>query len=147
ETLPTAPGCATNITPADNATGVPVSADITWDAVAGATGYRISIGTTSGATEIADNINVNGTTFNPPSDLPENETIYVSVVPYNTVGSATGCPEISFTTETLPTIPGCTSITRSEERRVGNADQSGRSPYAVAKTSCYQLSVPTTARA
>ena len=111
ETLVTVPGCATNITPANNATDVPVDADMTWDAVAGADGYYVIIGTAPGGSDIADNVDVSSTSYNPPTDFPENETIYVTVVPYNAAGEATGCSEISFTTETLLTAPDCAVVT------------------------------------
>ncbi len=112
ETLLTAPDCATNITPANNATDVPVNTNIAWDDVADADGYRIFISTTPGGNDLVDNADVSGTSFNPPTDFPQGETIYVSVVPYNAAGEATGCAEISFTTETLPTVPDCvTNIT------------------------------------
>ncbi|MCL5130251.1 gliding motility-associated C-terminal domain-containing protein [Algibacter sp. L4_22] len=69
------------------------------------------MGTTSGATDILDNEDVgNVTTYNLTSDLPETETIFVTITPYNAVGNATGCTEESFATETLLTIPNCTTL-------------------------------------
>ncbi|MCX7549207.1 hypothetical protein OS188_14740, partial [Xanthomarina sp. F1114] len=67
------------------------------------------IGTSSGASDIANGVDVgNTTTYNPPTDFPENTEIFVSITPYNTAGSAIGCAEESFTTEVL--IPACTSL-------------------------------------
>ena len=111
QTLATAPGCATNITPANGTADIAVDANITWDAVSGADGYYVNIGTTSGGTELVDNANVSGTGYNPATDFPEGTVIYVSVVPYNSVGNATGCSETSFTTQTLATVPNCATIT------------------------------------
>ncbi|MCK0127026.1 hypothetical protein MWU76_21740, partial [Gelidibacter sp. F2691] len=80
--------------------------NIVWNAVTGADGYYVNIGTTSGGTELVNNADVTtGTSYNPATDFPEDTEIFVSVIPYNSVGNATGCPEISFTTETLATIP------------------------------------------
>ncbi|MCB4800402.1 hypothetical protein, partial [Neotamlana laminarinivorans] len=50
-------------------------------------------------------------TYDFVSDLPETTTIYVSITPYNAVGDAVSCTEESFSTETLPTVPMCTTLT------------------------------------
>ncbi|MCK0124507.1 right-handed parallel beta-helix repeat-containing protein, partial [Gelidibacter sp. F2691] len=108
----TPPSCISTITPANNATNVAVNTNITWNSVATAIGYRISIGTTSGGTELVNNADVTtGTSYNPATDFPEDTEIFISVIPYNSVGPTTGCSGISFTTETLATIPGCATIT------------------------------------
>lgn len=106
----TPPGCAANITPADNAIDVPLDADITWDAVPEALGYRIFIGTTSNGVEVADGEEVTGTSFSLSTGFEENTTYYVRVVPFNTAGEAGDCEEISFTTETVLEAPDCTVI-------------------------------------
>jgi gliding motility-associated-like protein len=106
----TAPNCVTTLTPADNATNVPVDSNISWNAVNLAIGYRISIGTTAGGTEIVDNVQVSGTVYDPITDFNEDTIYYVRVIPYNTVGNAMGCSEFSFTTETSATVPSCTLL-------------------------------------
>ncbi|MFV0566742.1 MAG: gliding motility-associated C-terminal domain-containing protein [Flavobacteriaceae bacterium] len=112
--VPTAPSCATITTPTANATNVSISSNIVWGAVANADGYYVNIGTTSGGTDVVNNEQVTGTTYDPATDFQENTIYYVTVTPYNTQGNATNCAEISFTTETLPTIPNCTTITLSQ---------------------------------
>jgi|GEM_PF-833892 len=141
----TPPGCVTNVTPTDNATDVPIDANITWDAVVDATGYRISIGTTSGGTDIAENVEVTtGTSFNPPADFPENETVYVTVVPYNAVGKATGCPEIRFTTEILPTVPGCATNIAPSDNTIDVPVDATITWDAVVNADGYYLTIGTT---
>ncbi|MEC3881016.1 right-handed parallel beta-helix repeat-containing protein, partial [Parapedobacter sp. 10938] len=111
ETLPVPPGCTTITGPVDGATDVPLDAEITWEAVNDATGYRISIGTSVGGTDVVDGEDVSNTAFVLPDGFLENATYYVTVVPYNSAGEATDCAEISFTTETLVVPPVCTTIT------------------------------------
>ncbi|MCX7549116.1 hypothetical protein OS188_14255, partial [Xanthomarina sp. F1114] len=103
------PTCTSLIGPFNGETDVLVDSDITWNAIANATGYLVTIGTSSGASDIANGVDVgNTTTYNPPTDFPENTEIFVSITPYNTAGNAVGCAEESFTTEAL--IPACTSL-------------------------------------
>ncbi|MGJ8685571.1 MAG: T9SS type B sorting domain-containing protein [Nonlabens sp.] len=111
EIIPVVPPCTTNIAPMDNAVDVAIDTDISWNAVATATGYFISIGTAPGLTDVLNNFdNGNATLYNPPVDFAENTTFYVTITPYNAVGNAAGCAETSFTTEIIPVIPPCTSI-------------------------------------
>ncbi|MCK0127025.1 hypothetical protein MWU76_21735, partial [Gelidibacter sp. F2691] len=58
ETLATVPGCTTITSPTDGATDVAVDANIVWNAVTGADGYYVNIGTTSGGTELVNNADV-----------------------------------------------------------------------------------------
>ena len=84
-----------------------------------ADGYFVTVGTTSGGNDILDNQDVAGTTFDLPIDLPENTQIFVTLVPYNGVGQATACTEESFTTETVTTIPSCTSLSSPLNTAIG----------------------------
>jgi hypothetical protein len=97
ENIPmTAPSCVAITAPVNNALNV-FNPTITWASNIDATGYSISIGTASGATdifELEDVGNVLSYTF--PTD--PGTTYYVTVFPYNSNGEATGCTEISFTT-------------------------------------------------
>ncbi|WP_417799687.1 BspA family leucine-rich repeat surface protein [Tenacibaculum sp.] len=144
ETIPTAPNCTTITVPTNGATNVSVSTGISWDAVADVDGYYLSIGTTSGGTDIVNSEVVFGTRYVLASDLPEGTTIYVSVIPYNSVGSATGCSEISFTTETIPTAPNCTTITVPTNGATNVSVSTGISWDAVADVDGYYLSIGTT---
>ena len=98
EALPlTAPICATNVIATPNATCGNFANSITWDAVSGADGYYISVGTTSGGTQVANNVDL-GNVLNYSFSGDLNTTYFYTITPYNWVGSATGCTELSFTT-------------------------------------------------
>ena len=92
-----APVCATNVVATPNATCGNFANAITWDAVAGADGYYITIGTTTGGNDIANNVDLgNVLTYNFTGT--EGTTYFYTILPYNGVGSATGCTEMSFMT-------------------------------------------------
>src|SRR3546814_12982834 len=84
------PECEVNTTPGDGAEDVWLCARITWNAVPGASGYRVYIGTTTGGSEVVDGEEVTGTNFNPPAALGENTTYYIRVIPSNAAGRAPG---------------------------------------------------------
>ena len=94
------PDCTNLISPINGATNVVVNTDIIWDPVFNADGYILTIGTSPGGSDIIDNIDVgNDTSFVLSDELPEDTTIYVTIIPYNELGTAIGCSEESFTTE------------------------------------------------
>lgn len=98
EAIPaTAPVCATNVVATPNATCGNFANTITWNAVAGADGYYISVGTTPGGTQVANNVNL-GNVLNYSFSGNAATTYYFTVIPFNAIGSATGCTESSFTT-------------------------------------------------
>ncbi|MBR9914643.1 MAG: T9SS type A sorting domain-containing protein [Algicola sp.] len=102
-TCDTAPACDVVVTPADGATDVPTGVEISWTGASGyVLGYTISVGSTPGGTDIADNEDVGTSTSYSPDDLEFESTYYVTVTPYNDNGSAEGCGETSFTTEDNP---------------------------------------------
>lgn len=79
-----------------------------WSAVEGADGYRISIGTTDGGTDVVNNEDIGSiTAINFTGNF--NTTYFYSVIAYNNVGDATGCTGGSFSTvETgcyCPSVP------------------------------------------
>ena len=86
---------------------------MTWAAsLGGPTGYKINLGTTTGGTDILNAEDVgNVTTYDLASDLSYSTTYYCTITAYNLDGDATGCTEESFTTETIATIPNCTTLT------------------------------------
>ncbi|OMP31810.1 BspA family leucine-rich repeat surface protein [Mangrovimonas sp. DI 80] len=105
--------CAELTNPMNGDTNVSIAANLSWKSVDDATGYYLTIGTTPGGNDILNAVDVgNTTTYNLPSDLPENTTIYVMIVPYNGAGNATGCPEESFTTQEILDPPtACAELT------------------------------------
>ena len=92
-----APTCAANIVATPDPACGNFANSITWDATAGADGYYISVGTTTGGTDIANNIDLgNVTTYSFSGNFAT--TYFYTVSPYNAIGTASGCTEGSFTT-------------------------------------------------
>ncbi|MBQ0152367.1 MAG: fibronectin type III domain-containing protein, partial [Chryseobacterium sp.] len=94
--------CPTVSAPAANATGVSLTPTITWTAISGATGYKVRIGTTSGANDVADADVVGGTStsYIVPTPLAASTSYYFSVSGYTaaTPASTTACTVRKFTT-------------------------------------------------
>ncbi|WP_374330862.1 choice-of-anchor J domain-containing protein [Soonwooa sp.] len=109
DTAPTTvPNCVTATTPADGATGYSVRPTFTWPDAAGASGYKVYLGTSSGSYDILNGVTAtSGASLgnNPP--LNANTPYYLKIVPLNDVGSATGCTETMFTTGANPYAPYC----------------------------------------
>jgi hypothetical protein len=96
ETPLSPPSCVTNPVSTPNASCGNFPNTLSWDADPIATGYYITVGTTSGGNDIADNVNLTSSSYTFTGDI--NAMYYWTVVPYNANGSATGCAEQSFTT-------------------------------------------------
>ena len=119
QTIPvTAPACATNVTATISAGCGNEATVISWNAAAGSDGYKLTIGTTAGGSDILNNQVVAGLSYSYIGSL--NTTYYYKVVPFNANGDATGCTEQTFTTAATgcycPSVPtsvdndGITSI-------------------------------------
>lgn len=103
------PACPVVSAPAANATGVSVVPTFTWAAAPQATGYRISIGTTSGGTDILSNAdNGNVTTYTLSTPLQFNTQYYYTVSSYNGAVPSAVCTVRSFTTGSI-TCPAVSS--------------------------------------
>ncbi|MFX0556460.1 BspA family leucine-rich repeat surface protein [Maribacter sp. CXY002] len=145
ETMATAPSCTSLSAPINGAIDISISTDISWNAISNADGYYLTVGTTSGGTDILNNQDVsNVSTYNLPNDLPEAATIYVTIVPYNSVGIASGCTEESFITETLLTIPDCTNLISPNSGDINVELTASLSWEASVHADGYRLSVGTT---
>lgn len=92
----TVPSCAT-VTATPNASCGNFATAITWPAASGANGYKISIGTTAGGTDVLNAFDL-GTALSYSHIGTMSASYFVRVVPYNTVGNATGCTEVTYTT-------------------------------------------------
>lgn len=102
EDAPTAPPvCATNVVATPHPTCGNYANSITWDVTSGADGYYVTIGTTTGGSDIANAVSVSGTSYNFTGNF--NTTYFYTIVPFNANGSATGCTEQSFATN----VNGC----------------------------------------
>jgi len=107
--------CVTLANPADTATNVPINTGIEWNDNPGACGYKISVGTTSGGTDLVNNEDVGEVTvYNFASDLPSNQEIFVTITPYYDDGDFGGCAEESFITNATAVEPECTTLNSPE---------------------------------
>lgn len=102
-TCDTAPSCASVLSPEAGSIDQSTSSEITWSAGEGLVeSYTVSIGTTLGGTDVADNVDVGENLSYTPGSLDYLTTYYVSVTANNANGSAEGCAGSSFTTEESP---------------------------------------------
>jgi gliding motility-associated-like protein len=145
ELIPVPPTCTNLISPANNATEVPFDTDISWQAEPTATGYLVIIGTTSGGIEVVNNVDVgNQTTYDIPTDLQEDRVHYVTIIPYNDEGDATGCIEESFRTADATSPPSCTSLTLPAINATGVSVDTNLVWTATNRTTGYKIAVGTT---
>ena len=97
----TAPVCSTSVAAVPNANCGNEATNISWNAVADADGYKLTIGTTVGGSDVLNNLVVSGLTYSFVGNA--NTIYYYKVVPFNANGDATGCAEESFSTA----VTGC----------------------------------------
>lgn len=107
-TMSAIPACPLITYPMNNATFVPLSPTITWNAIAGATSYKVSIGTTPGGTNIVNQQSVTTNSFAPSTPLTSNTMYYLRVVSVAAAGESSGCSEVAFkSAPPLPTNDDC----------------------------------------
>ncbi len=136
-----APNCTSLTSPVNEETNVSLTKELEWQPAPYANGYRISIGTTSGGTELLDAYdNYNSTTYT-LENLDENTTYYVSIIPYNDIGDALGCAEQRFTTGSLPE---CVSLTSPLPESTGVSFSTNLTWQAVSDANGYRISIGTT---
>jgi len=103
--------CPLLSSPPNNDIDVSVDTSISWNAVSGAFGYFLLVGTTPGGRDLVDRINVGDTTaYKPPNGLPENTIVYVKVTVDFQNNFDMTCPTRKFTTGFASTIPDCTEL-------------------------------------
>jgi Secretion system C-terminal sorting domain/GEVED domain len=102
-----APVCAV-VTATPNATCGNFNTVLSWPAVSGANGYKLTIGTTAGGSQILNNVDI-ASVLNYSYAGSLSTTYFYKLVPYNNIGNAVGCSESSFTTNSngcyCPSIP------------------------------------------
>jgi len=136
------PLCPTVSAPAAAATGVSVTPAITWGAVSNATGYRLSIGTTAGGTDVLNNADVgNVLTYTPSAPLSYNKQYFYTVSAYNGAIPSAGCSERSFTTLNIP----CPTVSAPASAATGVSITPTITWGAVTGATGYKLRVGTTA--
>ena len=97
--------------PSDGDINIPVNPTITWPAASGINGYLISVGTSSGGTDIVNGKPLGVTnSYTPPLGFPANTRLFVSIslTPFD--GPPIPCEEISFRTVAVNTPPPCTML-------------------------------------
>ncbi|KFF20943.1 fibronectin type III domain-containing protein [Chryseobacterium sp. JM1] len=136
------PTCPTVSAPAAAATGVSVTPAITWGAISNATGYRLSIGTTAGGTDVMNNVDLgNVLTYTPVTPLNYNKQYYYTVSAYNGAIPSVGCTERSFTTLNIP----CPSVSAPTAAATGVSLTPTITWAAITGAAGYKLRVGTTA--
>ncbi|AKK73591.1 hypothetical protein OK18_14150 [Chryseobacterium gallinarum] len=110
-----APGCPVVSAPAAAATNVSVLPTITWGAVNYASSYKISIGTTPGASNILNMQDVGvATSYTLTTSLSFNTQYYYTVYAVNAAGASTACAERSFTTASTLSCPAVSAPTTAQ---------------------------------
>ncbi len=90
-------------TPENGAVDVEETTELSWSNASGiVVGYKLSVGLTSGGTEVLDNEDVGNVTSYDTGILEYETTYYVTIIPYNVNGDAEECTEYSFTTRANP---------------------------------------------
>lgn len=115
ETVTTAPACTAFTAPIDQSTITGGNYVFTWNAAPTAVNYNVTVGTTSGASDVLNTV-VNGNLTSLNVSLPTSATLYAKIVPTNQSGAATGCTEITFNTNT--TINYCGPLTTNQPTAV-----------------------------
>ncbi len=138
------PACTVLTDPVTNAINVDINNNVSWASAAGATGYRITIGTSPTNGSIVNNLDVGPvTTYDPVNSFPFSQLIYVKIVPYNEMGDSEGCTNQSFTTE-ANVAPECTAVNIPANGATGvAADVVLHWPHSVGNQSGYYVSIGT----
>ncbi|MBP6127284.1 T9SS type A sorting domain-containing protein [Flavobacterium sp.] len=122
------PTCATQLTATPNTTCGNFASQLSWAPVTDATGYYVTIGTTSGGTDIANAVSVSTTNYSFSGTI--NTQYFWKVVPFSGAGPATGCAIQSFTT--VATGCYCASVpTSNDGTGITNATV-GTTPFVIA---------------
>lgn len=96
------PVCATITAPLTNSEDA-LEGYLEWEEVPGAAGYSISLGTTTGGTDILNSYDAGDETdYDVPGSLTGGITYFLNVTPYNDLGDATGCTEYTFEVPSSP---------------------------------------------
>ncbi|MDY0932243.1 fibronectin type III domain-containing protein [Chryseobacterium sp. CFBP8996] len=138
------PACPTVTAPAAAATGVSLTPAFTWNSVSGATGYRLSVGTTSGGTNIVNNQDLgNVTTYTLPvaAGLQYSTQYYYTISSYSATNPSATCSVRNFTTQTIP----CPAVSAPAAGAVGVSTTPTITWAAVTGATGYRLTVGTTA--
>lgn len=144
ELIPVPPTCTSLTLPLNGANDVAIDTHLSWTAIPNATGYLVIVGTTSDGIEVVNNIdNGNLTTYDIPVDLQEGRLHYVTIIPYNDEGDATGCIEETFTTGDSTSPPSCTMLTAPINDAMAVDPSTNLTWTELASATGYKLSIGT----
>lgn len=96
------PACPYISYPDANANFVSLTPTITWGNISGATSYKVSIGTTPGATNVVNQVSVTTNSYTPSSPLALGTAYYLKITAVGSAGESAGCSETMFTTVPPP---------------------------------------------
>ena len=145
ELIPVPPTCTNLTDPLHDAVDVPIDTNLSWDPVDNADGYLVIVGTTSGGIEVVNNFDVrNQTTYDIPTDLQEDRLHFVTIIPYNAEGDATGCMEETFRTADSTSPPSCVLLSSPANGDERVATDVNLTWNASSLATGYRLSVGTT---
>lgn len=106
------PDCAMPYFPEDNAVFVGVDASLSWNAVSGANGYKLYLGTSPSTFSIENGTDLgNVTSYTPTNGFAASTNYYWKIIPYNNLGDATGCLTNNFETDVY-----CSTVGQYEDR-------------------------------
>ncbi|MGG1921543.1 hypothetical protein AB1278_07025 [Chryseobacterium sp. NRRL B-14798] len=97
------PACPFVIYPVNNVQNVSLFPDFNWYPVSGAASYKVSVGTSSGSSDIINQQIVSGNSFTPSAALPAGTTCYLRITSVSGGIESSGCSELVF--KTVPPIP------------------------------------------
>jgi hypothetical protein len=98
----TAPLCASNLVATPNESCGNLATTLSWDIDATATGYYLTVGTTSGGTDIINNLDIVYVDHYEVTNQAIGTNYFWKITPYNAFGQATTCEINSYTTATSP---------------------------------------------
>ncbi|MDR2204794.1 MAG: lamin tail domain-containing protein [Flavobacteriaceae bacterium] len=133
--------CTTFISPEDNGEVNVGDVTFSWNAVTGATGYKLKIGTASGNDDILSETLISGTTYTMSLAIG---TYYANVTPTNGDIDAKNCEDNEIEFEVVnPPAPDCTTFIYPTNNATINAGDITFSWNAVAGATAYILKIGT----
>ncbi len=115
EVVTTVPSCTTITAPTAGSVVNAGGYELKWTAVSGATSFKVTVGTTPGASD-AYNQTLAGSVTSQYIPLDVNKNYYAKVVPSNANGDAVGCQEISFSTNSVKAYCAGAASSQSYEK-------------------------------
>ena len=141
----TIPECTSLSDPLNDASDVLITSNLSWNPISNADGYKITVGTSTGASDILNAEDVgNINTYEFITDLPEDSDIFVTIIPYNDEGEPGSCTEERFHTEIIPVPPTCTNLISPVHLATDVAIDTNISWTAVPEATGYLVIVGTT---